>query len=294
MEEQTSGATASANEQFVVVRLATEYLEQFISLGSWIFAWQPKKAMRTESAKACIVDTASGLIIATAKLSVISPVSSFVQLRSCRPFQAAGHLQKNTWRNRITSGNSLFEWTITEIDRFSDSMVVETGAGRTAYVSARDFRSAAPSLQALTLKSSAEYFVGRLSVRDRQLLRENLQSLHGKRLTFGSTCSGTDIIVPVMKQTISVLCKLFNVSIEVVHLFSVEFEKQKREFIMDAHGDSGFHLFHDVAVFRDGGESFCDVCQQSHAIPTATDVLVSGPSCKNISKENRRRSDYLS
>ena len=78
-----------------------------------------------------------------------------------------------------------------------------------------------------------------------------------------------------------------------MHVFSVESHEQKRKFIKDAHGTSNFHLFRDVQIFKDGGEAFCDVCEQAHEIPSAVDILVSGPSCKNLSKENQRRSDYV-
>ena len=83
-------------------------------------------------------------------------------------------------------------------------------------------------------------------------------------------------------------------SIEIVHVFSVESHKQKRSFIKDAHSNSDVHLFDDVAIFRDGGEAFCDVCQRSHEVPSSVDVLISGPSCKNFSKENQKRANFAS
>ena len=92
-------------------------------------------------------------------------------------------------------------------------MVVETGRGRSQYITSNDLKSAVTKHKSLTLSltSSAQYFVDRLSPRDRRLLQENLQLLDGKRVTFGSTCSGTDVIVPVVKHTFSELSKLFNV-----------------------------------------------------------------------------------
>ncbi len=84
------------------------------------------------------------------------------------------------------------------------------------------------------------------------------------------------------------------VSIEVKHVFSVEVNEQKRNFIMQAHGmDDGTHLFGDVAIFDSpDAMHYCFSCGKSHKLPEAIDLLASGPSCKKLSKMNRYRSGY--
>ena len=113
----------------------------------------------------------------------------------------------------VSQKKRLCLWTIIEIDKVTEPMVVETGRGRSQYITSKDLKSAVrqPKSLSLSLTSSAQYFVDRLSPRDRRLLQENIQLLHTKRVTVGSTCSGTDIIIPVLKHTFSVLSKLFNV-----------------------------------------------------------------------------------
>ena len=111
----------------------------------------------------------------------------------------------------LSEKKRLCHWEISEIDIISEPMVVETGPGRTPYISHKSLKPVTQGPKSLTLKSSAQYFVGRLSPRDRRLLQENLQQLDGKQVTFGSTCSGTDVSVPVIKHTLSELCKIFQV-----------------------------------------------------------------------------------
>lgn len=79
----------------------------------------------------------------------------------------------------------------------------------------------------------------------------------------------------------------------------MENNENKRRFILAAHRASGeedtFHLFQDVAMFDfqiSKGESYCFTCHCSHKIPQAVDVLVSGPSCKNLSKMFQHQAHY--
>ena len=91
-------------EQLVLVRLAHEYLQQFLSLGSLFFTWQPKKSMRTDSVSLCVVEVATDMVHATAKLEEVLVVENFSQLRSLAAFQGASPQQKSAWRNRDLSG----------------------------------------------------------------------------------------------------------------------------------------------------------------------------------------------
>lgn len=87
------------------------------------------------------------------------------------------------------------------------------------------------------------------------------------------------------------------VEIHIQHEFSVEVDDFKRKFLMSAHaidGQCGFHLFEDVAIFNqeDDQDHLCHTCQAKHKIPGTIDILVAGPSCKDISKENVNRAKY--
>ena len=53
------------------------------------------------------------------------------------------------------------------------------------------------------------------------------------------------------------------------------------------------HMFDDVAIFSQdsNGIGFCHICQCEHEVP-AVDVLVTGPSCKDVSIQNANKSSY--
>ena len=83
---------------------------------------------------------------------------------------------------------------------------------------------------------------------------------------------------------------------KIKHILSVEISAFKRQFILAAHqaaADPDFHLFKDVNAFlSEKGEAHCFVCDKVHALPTHLDLLFSGPSCKNLSKEFKDKKSY--
>ena len=82
--------------------------------------------------------------------------------------------------------------------------------------------------------------------------------------------------------------------IKVVHIFSVEMDSRKRQLIQAQSPDLK-HLFTDVRCFQDG-EAHCDICGRTHTITREScgiDWLLSGPSCKDISKLKTTRGDFL-
>ena len=83
------------------------------------------------------------------------------------------------------------------------------------------------------------------------------------------------------------------VSIDIRQVFAVEIEEFKRNFILEAFGDHVEHIFDDVEIFAEehGGRGFCFKCCQEHLVPQC-DILLTGPSCKNLSKQFLNRKDY--
>ena len=82
---------------------------------------------------------------------------------------------------------------------------------------------------------------------------------------------------------------------DVQHIFSVEVDPKKRDFILAAHGfDHTMHLFGDVGIFASPDEKhYCYSCKCEHLLPDACDVLASGPSCKMISGMFKGRKHYV-
>lgn len=87
------------------------------------------------------------------------------------------------------------------------------------------------------------------------------------------------------------------VNVGVRHVFSVEIEDFKREFIKSAHTPPGnkpeFCLFDDVAILEKD-TAFCYTCNREHETALDVDVYFVGPSCKNISYENPRAKEFAS
>ena len=87
------------------------------------------------------------------------------------------------------------------------------------------------------------------------------------------------------------------VEIRVQHVFAVENDKKKQEFLLNAHKPNGgtveFHLWTCVSVF-DHGTGHCMSCNKECRVADhQVDVFFSGPSCKDISKQNSQRKNYV-
>ena len=108
----------------------------------------------------------------------------------------------------------LYEWTFTGMQPFSVHMRLHgpVGKGRFTYVSSSHLVPVSVGIPEMSMASTAEYFVGRLSAADKDELATTLRSLDGKVITIGSTCSGTDLIIPVMKHTFATLSEMFRVT----------------------------------------------------------------------------------
>lgn len=79
------------------------------------------------------------------------------------------------------------------------------------------------------------------------------------------------------------------------HVFSIEIEEFKREFIKSAHTPVGetpsFCLFGDVSAFEED-TAWCYTCNKKHSAALDVDVYFVGPSCKNVSYENANFAQY--
>lgn len=197
----------------------------------------------------------------------------------------------------------------------------------------------------LVLADTASYMFEHWSPERQQALLDILDSLKGAPLRVGTTCSGSDVCISVLKQTlahfaatkvwlkknyiyiyifffgyiiymiyvsdrflpiqirvirlfwpfeINLHAPLQGISVTVSHVFSVELHEEKRAFILKEHQDLQ-HCFANVSCFKDE-RAFCYVCQREHAITPhncSIDLLVSGPSCKDLSKLKSNRGDFV-
>lgn len=62
------------------------------------------------------------------------------------------------------------------------------------------------------LAETCKYFVRRLPEHELGVLKERLHKLDGQTISIGSTCSGSDICVCIMKSTMQKLSEMFGVT----------------------------------------------------------------------------------
>jgi len=67
---------------------------------------------------------------------------------------------------------------------------------------AKEQRRASVGPVKLCLEDTADFFLGRWPTEQQELFLDRMRSLHGKQLRIGTTCSGTDVVVTVLKQTL--------------------------------------------------------------------------------------------
>lgn len=114
----------------------------------------------------------------------------------------------------IDENKRLYEWTFAGVKPFEmKTRLAKAQKGNYSHVS-RSMLLQVPHEQApaMNLRATAEYFVNRLSASDRKSLARTMSLLDGKCIRVGSTCSGTDMIIPVMKWTFHTLSRMFNVA----------------------------------------------------------------------------------
>lgn len=135
----------------------------------------------------------------------------------------------------------------------------------------------------MSLQSTAQFFMDAVHDGDYGRLEKTAKGLDGKTIRVGTTCSGTDAPVICLKHTIAAICARFKVSIHVKHVYSVENNPLKQQFILDTYKGELQHLFKDVGIFE-SGSGFCMIVGRDVKVPEI-DVLISGPSCTDISNE---------
>ena len=142
-----------------------------------------------------------------------------------------------------------------------------------------------------SLHSCCQHYVDRMCIGDVERLRSNLQLLDGLCLRTASTCSGVDSCIPVVKHTLAALNERFNVSITTKHVLSCELDSTRQDFIRDAHAEEAGLLVADCEEFSNKALT-CILRQAKVEVPQA-DLLISGPSCTQLSQQRRDAKDFV-
>jgi site-specific DNA-cytosine methylase len=155
---------------------------------------------------------------------------------------------------------------------------------------ANRLRDADPELlQAKDLQGMVKHMLSKLLV-DGNAAGLKLKALaNGKsrKIRVGTMCSGTDSPILAMRAIAAAMTAAQCGSIEVEHLFSCEFDKEKQRFLKANFPDMGL-LFDDVTKL--GNKQALDaISGKMKKVPGQADVIIAGFSCKDLSGMNRNR-----
>ena len=134
-----------------------------------------------------------------------------------------------------------------------------------------------------------ERFLGRCEAAERaDLASWVVNELHGQ-IRVGSICSGTDVPVLVWRAfAVALQCEL-HVELEVVHLFSAEQDKGKRQFLEVMFPENKL-MFGDAREL--GGSSARDCLSgEDQPVPDDIDTGAAGWPCTDVSKANNGAKD---
>ena len=328
--QEKVGAPANGTTS-MVVRLQPDVVEQLLLPGP-----EPKEALFTwqvELGELHIVVASRGNneIAARCELVRVDTLTTVFDLRQEAAFMNAPVALRKAWREVITRKKKpMFKWYLAGLEVPHQRLVAPPGRSMSSKVPLESLQCDDATTPQFSLRSTAHHFISRLSAEDRRLLAETAKFLNGKEIRAGTTCSGTDGCINVLRATVDVLNEEFQasrmfctspvpyiyiytyayiyiyiysrlhfnlsqVAIRVKHCFSAEIEPFKQQFIMDAHVKPGekasFHLYTDVKAFPDGAGK-CVTCGKIHNSTEPIDVLFAGVSCKLFSGDNADRRKY--
>ena len=198
---------------FFVLRVSTEMLASITEnkASCAVLKWKHKLP---ENTKVCFMESCrDGKIVANAVLEKIDAIQTFLELRAHSAFQHASQLQKQSYHNYVAKDKkSLYVWHFGQVQKLVVPFKMKPFRGRSMWVRMSELKPLeSKPMPGLDLQETCEYFINRLSSTDRTRLQECVQKLDGKVIRVGSTCSGTDICVNIVKATFKKLSEMFGV-----------------------------------------------------------------------------------
>ena len=226
------------------------------------------------------------------------------EIRECPSFSTGiprdinfGGMYVKSHIKKLASGpGTAYLWKIGRTTLFDESLPVPpaTKYRNCAFkLSSATSRDVVDGPQKQCLVDMAEYFFGRLSERLQSNILQSALICSGGVIRVGTTCSGSDICVTVLRKCVEFLNNKCGNHVKVAHIFSCEANRRKRELILQQHADVE-HIFENVSVFSKG-RGFCFKCNKEHTTRKpllAIDFFYCGPSCKDVSSLNQSRQEF--
>ena len=152
-------------------------------------------------------------IVAMATVTSIDMATSASELRALLFDKFSDEHRKKMWMKSFDNHcEKVWVWNFSNVVRLTKTFMPEnfTFKGNMQLFAPSSLVTTEHQMDvSMCLGSTAEYFIGRLSSDDKQLLQEAMLKLDGSVIRVGTTCSGTDICVPVVVKTLEVLSKMF-------------------------------------------------------------------------------------
>ena len=170
--------------------------------------------VRSDVKEICIAESGRGGHIVLKCQVQTRAINSYAELRTCSDFTQASNARKKALRNRLMNKNQqAFVWTLSDLKRMQTPLQAPMG------IRSRSFAVAISSLESckdiplpeMSLKSTASYMIDMLSSEDLDKLKNLAQHLDGVTIRAGSTCSGSDTCMNVLRHTISSINERFGV-----------------------------------------------------------------------------------
>ena len=176
-----------------------------------VFKW--KHNLRPDTPVCFVEACQAGKVVAKAVLRDITVLSTFKELRGHRAFKNADTFTQQVWRKHIAeSSKVLYVWNFYDLCKLKVPLKCDRTRGRSMYLCLDKLERHRATKVGLDLRDTCDFFLHRLSKQHKRQLKELCKKLDKKVVTIGSTCSGTDVCVNVVKATFERLSREFGAS----------------------------------------------------------------------------------
>ena len=163
-----------------------------------------------------IVTTGDGSNEVTARCQLVrvDTLNSLFELRKEARFAAAPRSVKASFRELLSKKRPIYKWLVEGVTAPIEKMLAPPFHGTWTFAAVTEARpETTATLPDMSLKSTAKFFIGRLDKEDYHLLCATARFLDGKTIRIGTTCSGTDGCLNVVRATLDVLNEEFKASL---------------------------------------------------------------------------------
>ena len=196
----------------MVVRFQPDVVDQLRAPGpderEVLLLWQ----VRPGALNVVVASSGHNEIVLRCQLDRVQVLTTFVELRQEPLFANASLPSRKLLREVITKkGRPVYKWYLTKVEVPSQKVLAPPGRGTWSFVPAARVPQDESEIDIpeMNLASTGLYFIRRLAAEDYERLAATAKSMDGKEIRVGTTCSGTDGCLNVLKATVEVMNKEF-------------------------------------------------------------------------------------